>query len=506
MDHATFDRIARMLGAATSRRAGIGAAAAAMIAGAASAGGIAAAGRRVSGEGPCGDGAQRDNVCTRNADCCTGVCMKNPAGKRKKGRCRCYHRGERCAANRNCCGSLTCVEGRCTGAIRETCLVCASGCAYATVADALAVSAPGAVIPIDAGTYDEDLTVSADVTLRACNGSAVTLRNASADTRTIVFDPAASPRPSLTIDGIIVTGQALGTSYGGISGIGDVTLSGTTAVTGCTAARGGGIELGGSSEPCVLTMNDSSEVASNTLESVDSYTAGGGGIYLDDGCSLIMNGSSKVRDNTVVGAAFGGGIAAAGASTVVMNDDSVVSGNTVVTVWGGGIWLEGGLPNATDVQLTMNGNAAIRGNAGKGGGGVYNTSNTVVMNDNSIIEGNTAPSDNGGGIKTDGPLTMNGASRIKDNLCPTCSGAGVIIDNGPLTMTGSASITGNIAQTTGGGVFLWDGVGMTAEATNSITGNSGSDGGGVRISNSSIYNVPAGVVTGNTPNDTCTGC
>ncbi|MGI9254322.1 MAG: hypothetical protein ACR2J8_11280, partial [Thermomicrobiales bacterium] len=65
MDQVVFDRIARALGGAVSRRSGL-LAALAGLAGLAGAGG-AAAKRKPVVEGPCGDRSRKDNICTKDS-------------------------------------------------------------------------------------------------------------------------------------------------------------------------------------------------------------------------------------------------------------------------------------------------------------------------------------------------------------------------------------------------------------------------------------------------------
>lgn len=129
MGRMTVDRIARLLGGAATRRHGVLA-----VLGAVGAGFLpgdpAAADRqanhgredvarierdpRPDAEGPCGDGTIKANRCSKNRQCCTGVCQRKRKGE--TGRCRCFQHGRPCTANRNCCGSAKCTGGVCGGA------------------------------------------------------------------------------------------------------------------------------------------------------------------------------------------------------------------------------------------------------------------------------------------------------------------------------------------------------------------------------------------------------
>ncbi|MGI9254984.1 MAG: hypothetical protein ACR2J8_14675, partial [Thermomicrobiales bacterium] len=66
-------------------------------------------------EGPCGDGSHKANVCTKDSQCCTGMCNLNPSKKNrdKTGRCRCVQKGSACKADRNCCAGMSCTKGTC---------------------------------------------------------------------------------------------------------------------------------------------------------------------------------------------------------------------------------------------------------------------------------------------------------------------------------------------------------------------------------------------------------
>ncbi|MGI9254863.1 MAG: hypothetical protein ACR2J8_14050, partial [Thermomicrobiales bacterium] len=139
MDRDSFDRIARTLAGAATRRDGLKAVLAAVglsVSGAAA--GLAEAApkggakrhaaseqtakkrptgeKRPSTQGPCGNGKRKDNICNADAECCTGVCAIHlgKKNKDKQGRCRCLKRGKQCGADKNCCGTLSCYQGRCT--------------------------------------------------------------------------------------------------------------------------------------------------------------------------------------------------------------------------------------------------------------------------------------------------------------------------------------------------------------------------------------------------------
>ena len=225
MDERSFDRLTRLLGGGATRRTGLRALLGAVVglpaAGAIVPGSDAAAdaagkrargggkrrrdGRRPRQEGPCGDGRRKDNICTKDKQCCTGYCEKRTGktNKDRKGRCRCIRAGEACKPSQTCCGNATCTnricgpakpvppgpvctaaggscatdavccEGLvCQGGVCGECApdVCATGCEYATVAAAYAAASPGATIYIGPGEYITSVMIDKSITLVGCPG------------------------------------------------------------------------------------------------------------------------------------------------------------------------------------------------------------------------------------------------------------------------------------------------------------------------------------------------
>ncbi|MFM9106620.1 MAG: hypothetical protein ACKOWF_07970 [Chloroflexota bacterium] len=129
MDDTRFDDASRALGAAISRRSGVAALAALLGAAAAE---RAGARRRKPArpEGPCGDGSRKDNVCTKDSQCCTGNCDKSLSltNRDGKGRCRCVRWGEKCTPEQTCCGKNVCTDKRC-GPPPPACAPAGAACA-----------------------------------------------------------------------------------------------------------------------------------------------------------------------------------------------------------------------------------------------------------------------------------------------------------------------------------------------------------------------------------------
>jgi hypothetical protein len=263
MEHDRFDRLARALGSATTRRAGIGAA----IAGAF---GFIALTDNVRGRrdaepaGPCGDGSGKQNRCSSNKECCTNFCDVVIR------RCRCLARGETCKNNQSCCAGNACHDGVCSNtgpnptttprptktpaatdtptatatptntavptatptgtltpsptptatntplptstptntAVPTICTVCASGCTYSSVDAAIAASRANDVITIGPGDYPTASSFSWNLTLQGCA--------ALGGTRYTVLLREADPSP----------GYVLRVSAGGSATIDNLTLFG----------------------------------------------------------------------------------------------------------------------------------------------------------------------------------------------------------------------------------------------------------------------------------------
>ncbi|MGI9254321.1 MAG: hypothetical protein ACR2J8_11275 [Thermomicrobiales bacterium] len=366
MDQGAFDRIARVLGGAATRRSGLRAALAGVI-GLQGAGTVAAkepgagAGvgkgkkRKPGVEGPCGDRSRKDNICTKGSQCCTGLCDRDLGLKNRdgKGRCRCVRKGGACTEDKNCCGSRACAAGVCGGSLGPSCdapTVCQGGCPFTTIQGAIDGAAAGDTVVIGAGPYVEDLVIAKDLTLIGCD--VMEQNAASGRTVTITGDV------TVTIKDIIVKGSS--TPGGGIEVTGHLVLSGTTLVTNAYDSYGGGVELFAGSS---LTMNDTSEISDC------STSLGGGGVMARAGSSVAMTGSSSIaRCQTI----FGGGVLLLDA-TMTMSDSATVK-DSFCQDMGGGVRMGG------TSALTLTGSATITANAAtNGGGGVYASDNADTL-------------------------------------------------------------------------------------------------------------------------------
>ncbi|MFM9107961.1 MAG: right-handed parallel beta-helix repeat-containing protein [Chloroflexota bacterium] len=446
MDGQAFDRLARALGGAMTRRGSLRAAAGGALAAGAAASLAAKHRRRKPGaEGPCGDGTRKQNICMKDSECCTNICNRKTGKRNKdeKGRCRCIRRGGPCKENRNCCNTLTCGGGICGGGapdptptpspIPDVCEVCASGCPYSTVAAAIAAASAGAIITIDNGTYNEDLTIDKDLTLKNCNGSAPVLRNLTAGGRTITFTATAAPWPNVVIDSVTVTSSSgTGNDGGGIKGVANLTLTGTSVVKECQAAQDGGcIEIGDGTNVVTLTIEGDTIIEDCTTQFGD-----GGGAFVDSYSNLVVTGNPVIRNNSAGGG--GGGLYTYYGANATLTGGTI-TGNTAASD-GGGLFCYA--DSTTLPSLVLGGTVKITGNTatGSNGGGVYLSAamTSITIDGDAEISGNTAGAD-GGGMYIQSPATISGNASITNN-----SGSGVFGQGtGALTVTPPAAVTGN---------------------------------------------------------------
>ena len=404
MDQAAFDRIARLLGGASTRRQGIAAALGGML-------GLAAVTterdaavaapasrghkRRPRPEGPCGDGTRKDNICTRNADCCTNICNLELGKKNvdRKGRCRCMRRGQPCKADRNCCNTLTCNGEVCGEAV--VCTVCASGCPYTTVEAAYAAAAPGSVILIDAGTYPTQILVDKNITLEACGDADPVLtpsRESLIDSYYVVMaeDSSSTTPRSITLSGLTFTGTGAQQEWllyaeaaGNIAwNIRNCTFS--TADIGLHTAGTGHVIENSTFTKCGAGLWFSG------FDVSDSLTATGCTFSDCTGSGFVVDSATATLTNCTVTGNQDSGCGVYDGNFTLANTS--VTGNSS-TSWGGGVFAQAG----------------------------YDSGNTTVtFSGTTLVTGNTAPEASGIGVVNNGVFTTTviGASsaNVKNNL------------------------------------------------------------------------------------------
>ncbi len=247
--------------------------------------------------------------------------------------------------------------GIASGAQAATITVCSSGCNYASIQAAVNAAASGDTISIGAGTFGENINISA---------KSVTLQGAGADA-TVVNGVGGRPfyvsTSTVTISRMRLTAGA-GPVGGAIMNIGGVVTIADAVIDGNTAPYGGG---------GIYTANGGTLTLTNTRVSGNVSSSTGGGIEIIDGTVTLID--STVSGNTAAGDS--GGIHNQGTLTLIR---STVSGNTA-SGWGGGILTWG------DVRVV---NSTVSGNsAGQSAGAVYIVQGSAYLF-NATIAGNTA--------------------------------------------------------------------------------------------------------------------
>lgn len=340
MDDNHFDALSRWLGQLPTRRK--------LVAGLAGLAGLAAGVALPSDDTAAaaqgarkrkkrGEQAKRRRSSRRRTNVCRPRCKGGAVCR--KGKCRCRKMGQSCTTSQGCCGNLLCRGKRCQrpSTPRQTCDVCANGCQFTTVSEAVAAANPGAMITVCPGTYDESPGDESAVIVLDKNLTIQGTGNASAPTNIVL---AAAPQPrtlfavasgvSVTMRRLNLQGAGVSSRYGirndgdltmescevrsfvtGVASIGTLTLSECTVTNNTNPSQGGGLFVGG---PAQL---DKCMVNGNTASA-------GGGIYIGSAGNVTLT-DTTVTGNTATGANGGAGIFAAG--VVRLTGTSEVSGN-----------------------------------------------------------------------------------------------------------------------------------------------------------------------------------
>ncbi len=331
---------------------------------------------------------------------------------------------------------------------------------YATVQAAVNAAADGAVIRIGPGRFAGGVTILKDVTLAGVDAHASKIRGGGP----VVTIGSASSTPTvtlrnLTIGGGVTTGNVhapncgvdvpvCGPGYADSTAIGGgiVAFAGTNVtvshsiVTGNTAKPSQttqSVKATCASGPCVAAFGDAAGIdVGGTMTLLDSVVSdnhasaaqsNGGGIVVEDGGSLTLDGSRVTGNSADASAptgrfASGGGIFVAGGGTLTADHSSIDGnsarlassletpypeqdgGNDQSNAQGGGIFLSDG-STATIANSTLNGNSVsvnTPGNQSIGadaafcacGGVTLSVTNTSIEHNSLTV--NVAASDSNG--------------------------------------------------------------------------------------------------------------
>ncbi len=558
MEQSSFDRIARALGGAVDRRAGLTAALAATFglavrdaAARPARGGKGKGdgkarkdGKRPNTSGPCGDGSIKANSCQEDGDCCTEICQRKRNGKKGAGRCRCVNEGRPCDKDVNCCSrggqALTCASGRCRGAkiaTGEPCSagdICASKNATCTTYTGGEPAGTYCLIAAGAACAKNLDCASANCENGSCNakagnGGACTATadcaNAGASCTGYTLGPDA---PSGTFC-LLASGQSCDTDDDCASGF----CTGVCEV--CTVCAGGGCAYtsikaaNAAAPPPGTTIGIAPGSYNEGFEVTGSYT------FRRCGSRGTVNWTqtptaTDTQDEGVVW--FDDSDLNVTLKDLVMSSDGTIS-TAVVYVDGGTVTMinvivedydgegnpgnYGGVVMADTCGVLTMIDCTIRNNkSDEKGGGLYCDGSKVTLV-NTTITGNSALGYGGGIYADDCSGTFSNVTLT--NNTAALAGGGYYSDTESYAFFDNSTITGNSVTSTtigpiegiGGGFFL-DGYGdfdvLTLSGTTVVSGNSAADGSGIATSsNTGSQNVTVsgakGRVTNNTGGDQC---
>jgi hypothetical protein len=317
--------------------------------------------------------------------------------------------------------------------------VCPSGCPYTQLAPALAAAQSGDTIKIGPGTYAGGVTVDVSVKLVGA-GPGATIISGGGPVLTIGM-PGAASEPTVTIDGVTVTGGAA---------IGNLTPS---------SGRGGGIYIpraAGPSTGATVTIRNSVIRGNRTapataIESDDPCClfadSGGGGISNDGTLTLDHTRVSNNRADAASGltsSAIGGGILNRAFGTLTLKHSVVTDNHAAVSApngrfaSAGGIAMVAGTLTITDSRVSDNSADASSAVPSDGwetqsavAGGVQVQENASATVRNTTIIGNSLSSTNtvgdafafSGGLHTDGPIVLRDSTISDNSVAATATGS-----------------------------------------------------------------------------------
>jgi hypothetical protein len=189
---------------------------------------------------------------------------------------------------------------------------------------------------------------------------------------------------------------------------------------------------------------DHATISQNVADSVSTVYAYGGGIYSENGYSLILN-DVIVSENKALKYGYGGGIYSK--DTPLTINKATIAENLA---WeGGGIRNENAPSVLTNVTIT--GNKAIKiGSSAGNGGGIYHISASLDFL-NGTISNNTTQANGGGMYLFKTPADLKNLVVTGNTSYQSGGGIYIVTQPDPVTLTlTNATISGNNAYDVGG--------------------------------------------------------
>ncbi len=401
--------------------------------------------------------------------------------------------------------------------------------AHATIRAAVQAAAPGDVIEVEAGTYDEEaIEVAMDLEIVGLGGSGATLWNGPAAMLGFSAAPALvvsggavvtlrgldlsgrSGQPSLRIDGaevvatdLVVDDQDAGFDlFSPTRGAIQVT-NGTLSLDACAlednrADHGGAIWAEGSTVTLTATLVARNEAAEGgAIRAVDSdvlldgcqiegnEAEAGGAVHVRDGTLETQSGSFSGNSGSTGGswggsATNGGAILATGAAQVTLVG-TTFDGNSASST--------GGALRLDDASLAIVDGAAFLRNTADFGGAVYVGTSGGVQILGSLFDGNAATGNHGGAIRY---RAETGSSlEVLDSLLRGNTAAGV---GGAIATSSASEVQAGALVVDGADLFdneATSGGAMDVQEIADVLGThlrvcgnvASGEGGGVRVTN-----------------------
>ncbi len=333
--------------------------------------------------------------------------------------------------------------------------ICHGGCPYTQLGPALATAESGDTITIGPGTYAGGVTVDVSVKLLGAGPRATVIRGGG-PVLTIGV-PGAASEPTVTIDGVTITGGAA---------IGNLTP---------WSGRGGGVYIpraAGPSTGATVTIRNSVIRGNRTapataIESDDPccpFADSGGGGISNDGTLTLDH--TRVSDNQADAAsglasnAVGGGILNRAFGTLTLTHSVVTDNHAAVSApngrftSGGGIEMVGGSltiddsrvsDNSADASLTVPSDV----DQSATGGGIHVQENASATVRRTTITGNSINSTNtvgnasafSGGLHANGPIVMRDSTVSNNSVAATTATGFTDADSGAGEMNADSTIS-----------------------------------------------------------------
>jgi|GEM_PF-1070342 len=351
------------------------------------------------------------------------------------------------------------------------------GQTYASINDALDDAVSGDTIEVSAGTYEEDVTVTIDLTLTGVDGSGSTVLLGSDTTLTVADATVEVSGFTLYSDGdrgfsfeeAVVTGSDL--SVAAISssdnGAGGRIIAGSEVYLSDVVFNSNEADEAGGH----LLITDSEVTISDTTFS-SGEAENGGAVYVSDS-SLTLE-SVELSDNTASNgwsSAYGGAIVASATTLTIEGstfEDNYVDG-----------YGSGGQIYATDSTVTLSVSLFSGGQASYYGAAMYLVDSNLELDGSSFSDNAVSSEDygRGGAILLDATSATMANAYFSDNSAGNDGGAVYFDGNGDLAIS-NVTFTNSSADDDGGALYVSDDTGPISIDDSTFSGNVCGDLGG----------------------------